>query len=542
MIPPRPTKTLDATVGADGTFDIDAYAVMDQRDTQLIQSELLYGAGSSKFVYSFSVSGKAVSGISVIGARHLAAHYGGIKHQLIGSIQKVGSMFTFTAYPQPGIPMAMQVQVLPDLRDEPDFYGAIVQVTDTKTGNVIQVEKREERYETKRDGTRYERAHYALIAQSKAYRNAVLDLLPQDVQIEWCAQMIKLGNAVTITESVIDAKRDAVLKFATARGLQINRLALDRLTMNQISGLGEAAREGALAFAKAAAMAGVMKSTESFISASSAPIEPEKAPEKPKSAETPAVKSTDITKPEPSQPSVQFHAYMADELGEMVMLDGQEAVWTDPVAFARMLHSLAKEAPTALQTLWENNEEAIETVRKIGGDAWNWIAEAFAALTAEPKASDVQHPVPIPTKGDRQDIMGYVALVRAALEPLTNAEGINRFVEVNHATIGALGTVGRRQVQGAIDDRRRALGLLPPETATTAAESSVAAEPETDRDVAWVQEAIQEIAGLESWQQVLTWSDGTIVRTKMTRLRAKRPDLFKAVDDAVLARKPQEGG
>ena len=41
MQPPRPTRaTIDMSPAADGTFDQDAYAVMNTRDNALIESEL----------------------------------------------------------------------------------------------------------------------------------------------------------------------------------------------------------------------------------------------------------------------------------------------------------------------------------------------------------------------------------------------------------------------------------------------------------------------------------------------------------------------
>ena len=68
---PMPTrarmKTLEAVRSATGgDFDAEAWHVIEQRDNALISDEILNGSGSNKFVYSFSVSGKEVAGISVI--------------------------------------------------------------------------------------------------------------------------------------------------------------------------------------------------------------------------------------------------------------------------------------------------------------------------------------------------------------------------------------------------------------------------------------------------------------------------------------------
>src|SRR4051812_34086522 len=91
----------------DAGFDADAFHVMEQRDNALIQDEVLHGSMSRKFVYSFPIRSQGgtsttVSGISVIGARQLAFHYRGLKHRIVASQEKTGTVFKFTSYPQPG--------------------------------------------------------------------------------------------------------------------------------------------------------------------------------------------------------------------------------------------------------------------------------------------------------------------------------------------------------------------------------------------------------------------------------------------------------
>ncbi len=102
LVAPRgQVATLDAVRTMTGGFDVDAWHVMEERDNALIADEILHGPGSSKFVYSFAIAGQRepVSGISVVGARHLAAHYKGLKHRVVAAIQKTGALFTFTSYP-----------------------------------------------------------------------------------------------------------------------------------------------------------------------------------------------------------------------------------------------------------------------------------------------------------------------------------------------------------------------------------------------------------------------------------------------------------
>jgi hypothetical protein len=238
---------------AGGAFDIDIFHVINRRDDQLVADEILHGAGSSTFVYDFTINGQQVAGVSVVGARHLAAHYKGLKHRLVASMQKTGELFVAQSFPGEGGQMAISAQVVPELAAEDDFYAAVIEIQDVKTGNAIQVERREARYEKRRDGSRYERPNYQTIAQSKAYRNAVLALIPQDVLIRWKQEMLKLRKSDTITSSVLDEKRSGVLRFATQHGLAFDRRAIEHLTLEQIGGLGDAARQGQVpAFVNAA--------------------------------------------------------------------------------------------------------------------------------------------------------------------------------------------------------------------------------------------------------------------------------------------------
>ena len=259
LVSPRAVQTLEAVRTISGGFDVDAWHVMEERDDALIEDEILGGRGSSKFVYNFEIMpGTVVTGISVIGASHLANHYGGLQHRIVASMQKVGSLFTFTAYPAEGIPMDVNTKIILELEDEDDFFAAVCEMKDIKTGNSIQIERREKRFEHRRRGGDYERPHYATIAQRKAYRNAVLSLVPQDIVIRWKAAQLKLGKDEIITPSVLDEKRGNVLRFAATRAITLDRRAIEKLTLQQIGGLGDAAREGKLpAFVEAARALGL---------------------------------------------------------------------------------------------------------------------------------------------------------------------------------------------------------------------------------------------------------------------------------------------
>ena len=113
LVSPRAVQTLEAVRTISGGFDVDAWHVIEERDDALIEDEILGGRGSSKFVYNFEITpGTMVTGVSVVGASHLANHYGGLQHRIVASMQKVGSLFTFTAYPAEGIPMDVNTKII----------------------------------------------------------------------------------------------------------------------------------------------------------------------------------------------------------------------------------------------------------------------------------------------------------------------------------------------------------------------------------------------------------------------------------------------
>ncbi|WP_395452919.1 hypothetical protein ACHMW5_02550 [Azospirillum melinis] len=289
---PRQSMMLEAVKGSGG-FDVDVFHVMEERDNKLIADEVLHGSLSSAFVYDFEIQGTRVAGVSVVGARHLASFYGGIKHRIIATVQKTGALFTFTSYPHDGMPMLVNCAHIHELAEEDDFYNVVIEITDIKTGNSIQAEARETRWERKRNGDLYQRPNFQKIAQSKAYRNGVLAIIPQDVITKFKLECLSLGKGVSITDNVIDEKRSNCLRFAATKGLSLDRRAVDALTFDQISGLAMAVKDGDGAFANACKALGLIGGEP----------EPAQIGEKPqqqaKPAKPPAAKPKAEPKPEP---------------------------------------------------------------------------------------------------------------------------------------------------------------------------------------------------------------------------------------------------
>jgi hypothetical protein len=232
-------------------FDPEVWHAMNERDSALVRDELMHGVASKAFVYDFSIKGTRVTGVSVIGARELASQYKGIKSRIVATVEKRGALFIFRTF----TPLSIDTRVLHELADETDFYECVMEVSDIKTGNTIEVRKKETKTEAKRDGTTFERPHYDVIAESKAFRNGVLSILPQSVIAAFKERCLKAGDASQ--EATIDQRRAQVAAFAARQGIAVNRQALADLSFAELDGLGGAARESVESFKRSAAALGL---------------------------------------------------------------------------------------------------------------------------------------------------------------------------------------------------------------------------------------------------------------------------------------------
>lgn len=267
---------LDRVLASTGQFDAEMWHVMDRRDDQLVRDEALQGVTSDTFVYEFKIQGKEVSGISVRGAAHLAHLYGGIKHRLIASVDKRGNLFTFKTYPAPGQPMSVTVQRIPELAGDDDYFEVVVEVEDVKNGNSIQVTKKQMAVGHGQNGT-YQIQHHEILAESKAFRNAVLRVVSQDVVNDFKMRALKAKHGADVTSDTIDAKRTGILQYAAKHALSIDRERVNALVYAQIAGLAEAARQGIEQFKASAAALGLVAGEAQAAAASQADASEETA-------------------------------------------------------------------------------------------------------------------------------------------------------------------------------------------------------------------------------------------------------------------------
>jgi hypothetical protein len=510
------------------SFDPDVWHVMEKRDNALIEDELLHGSVTRKFVYSFDIGGTVVSGISVIGARHLAHHYGGLKHRIVASVRKIGKLFTFTSYPSPGMPMSVQVSALPELEEEPDSYSAIIEIGDIKTGNAVQMESQEARWERRRDGSLFERPQYAKIAQAKAYRNAVLALIPQDVQLVWKARALEAGERDVITQDVIGEKRAGVLQYATRAGIAVDRQAIAAIGWDQISGLSDAARDSREAFTAALyalnlAPGQVAERVEAPAARRSAPPpagqpqgqqqqrprQPEPAQggqaggqpagQQPAGQQQPGTQQPGTQQQTTQQPRQQqapaatrvqtgFAMPLVDEVGEF----DPRGDFTDPGLWAEAFLAIADRCfPPDLATLRENNEKAL-----VLAAGYPNVGDLLRGhLPANPRMS----PVPLDRNKDGvPQLTRYVNMVRVDLAQMT-AERMAEFAAVNRPVWAGLPSDTRTECERAVAQRCSVLGIVVP--STDPAVAAAMAQPEAGQGV-FVSPTSDEVAKVDTPAQV----------------------------------------
>jgi len=537
----RNAEILDL-VKTQGGFDRDLWTVMEQRDNALIASEILNGAGSSKFVYKFSMGSTEVTGISVVGARQLAYHYGGIEHRLIAAVQKTDALFQYTSYPSKHTKMQVSAENIPALAGTPDFYKCVVEVTDAKQANVKQDEKSEFRFEQRRDGSWFERPNYEIIAQSKAYRNAVLALIPQDVQIAWKIEMLKLRKEEVITGSVLEEKRGAVLRFAAAKQVNINRRALEALMMEQISGLSDAARGGLEQFLASASALGLLAAELKSVSMAASPAaekaakpgtakpppatkapEPQvdRSPDPPPAGEaaTGTAPAGKVASAAPAEDD--FEAYLCDEYGEPQRdASSNPIVYVDPDRWARALEHAMSTAKNP-EALLEQNSDAFEDAASRGKAAAD-ILNTLRPSPDEPLLVEL-----VKTRSGSINVSGYKTALSARASRVTAGEMLD-FAAANRPTIMGLPQTARLQCVSIIQARANQLNIALPQYGAVDAPAAAGGENATsavDRERARADEFKAELDRCANENDLRLFAGGDLVKAVLSRWDRDHPEL-----------------
>lgn len=579
-------------------FDPDIWAAMDKRDNALVEDEIVHGAQSSAFVYSIPIGGgKRAEGITVVGARQLAAAYQGIQATVISTLSKRGAMFISRSFPYGGFPGRLDVQQIPDLRDEEDFYEVMIEVHDLKTSNKIPSSRREYRFESRSEEAlrknpnlpaKFERQHLEQIAFSKAYRNGVVSLIPQDAVLQFKAKNLALNSDESFVTSLIDEKRSGVLRYAASRAIGVDRDAVESLTFDQIAGLADAVREGSVEqFVQSAEALGIVvlgdgERGPSRIATVATPSQPAarqasngatqhqgKAEEQPKQAagkkaqakqegppaghpaagegapeaqetEKPLgeLKKAEADKPigeEKKQEAKGFDHYALDEIsGEPIEREGKPLHFTKPGTFAlwyndRYITSENKEA------LRYNNEDALEEARL--DPAAKVIIDAVHDPKGEqedkkreerhPEVSEMKVPLEMLPNG-RPNWPKYVIAAKESLASKVKSEPeMSTWIAVNEPVYSASKSVTDVKIAPLLEATRERL-----------------AKPVEDTDLLTAQGIIRNLDTVKRQTDYDSLVSNPAIRSQCERLGKERPDLrdmIKTADKAAVERiKPKQ--
>ena len=159
-------ETKGALVPASGDVPAEAVAAIESADEEAIVQHILTGSGPDAFLYSFPVGGKPIVGISVDGAAEIA--------QLVGNIE-----------------------VLPDMhvQDRGTSFFAAVRARNLSRNVTWMGSHEQKKNKTLRDGAgEVPDEHAFTVAISKATRNAVLRVVPQEVVHRICEQFLARGK------------------------------------------------------------------------------------------------------------------------------------------------------------------------------------------------------------------------------------------------------------------------------------------------------------------------------------------------------------
>jgi len=149
------------------TVEENAYTRMDRRDEEIIVQSIM-GAEVSSFVYAFEITpGNVVTDISIAGVAELQQFMGGIESQIMSIVRET--------------------------ENGRGIWRAVAVARDTFTGTSTDGHGECEcEYYSKKKSSWLVKAHARQIAISKAKRNAIKLLLPQDIR-KYLADLAKQG-------------------------------------------------------------------------------------------------------------------------------------------------------------------------------------------------------------------------------------------------------------------------------------------------------------------------------------------------------------
>ncbi len=171
----------------------EAFELITSTDNLLIKNAILNGYVGDEYIQQIMVEGKLIKHLTVIGCQALALFYGAIKAKVISTIDKTGELIIARNY---GSYLDVNAKCFKELSKQDDYYEIVMKVRNVITGQSTLVRVKESKVETNIVGDPYERHHYDVIAEFKAFSMGVLRVIPENVIKEFKCDAILNDHVV----------------------------------------------------------------------------------------------------------------------------------------------------------------------------------------------------------------------------------------------------------------------------------------------------------------------------------------------------------
>ncbi len=227
-----------------------------------------------------------------------------------------------------------------------------------------------------------------------------------------------------------------------------------------------------------------------------------------------------------------FEAYLFDVNGVEVEGEHGPTRYTDPAIFARGYAAFVGRRPEEeWPVLADNNEPALTIAKEADPEAARVLAtvEPAPEETPDPAKAEAEPVssllVPMPMRGTRQDLMGFVTAAKASIATLADDSAVLEWAKINADVLARLPTTTRHAVDKMLADRRSAIGTdaSPPPPADEG--------PRVDPDRAWADEFMAKQRAAKSVEELDAVNADPTATLKVRSLRLRNPAVFSMLSN-----------
>lgn len=219
----------------------------------------------------------------------------------------------------------------------------------------------------------------------------------------------------------------------------------------------------------------------------------------------------------PGQEEAAGEYFVADEHGEAV--DGDDGYATSASEFVHKYRAAWEKSRNRL-AMAENNADAIADAlshpdARAAFDAYDWQEKKAEEDKPKPETTGdgggaFRWPLELPKKSGRPDLVAAVAMFRAELAKVPDAETLQVFITAHRETIGRLPGVTKANINTAINQRAGEVGLAM-----------------DDPDKAWLKDMLEtDIPKMQSAGGIRAHLTSGAVGQRIDRIEREKPEIF----------------